>query len=149
MAILMNEKGLIFTLDAVLALIPVFIIIAAVANVGDSGSLYSSKQIRHIQDAQDTLEIMTTNQNGLNSNVLQNISSILALNNNSDGGVQEAGKIAGPYMNKTLGNSKYSLMEISELNKTIVSRGDIKKAGDISVGFKSCEKYIFKLYVWN
>jgi len=149
MVALMNEKGLIFTLDAVLALIPVFIIIAAVANVSVSGLAYSSKQVRYIQDAQDTLEIMTANQNGLNSNVLQNIASILALSNNSERGVQEAGKIAGPYLNKTLGNSKYSLMEISRLNKSIASRGNITNAADISVGFKSSGKYIFKLYVWN
>ncbi|MEN4006792.1 MAG: hypothetical protein PQ964_05520 [Methanobacteriaceae archaeon] len=142
----MDEKGLVFTLDAVLALIPVFIIIAAVANVGDSGS--ASNQNRYIQDAQDTLEIMTA-QNSLNSNVLQNIASILALNNNSEAGIQEAGKIAGSYLNKTLGNSNYSLMEVSELNKTIAFRGDIKKANDVSVGFKSCGKYIFKLYVWK
>jgi len=147
MVSLMDEKGLIFTSDAVLALIPVFIIIVAVANVSDSGSV--SKQVRYIQDAQDTLEIMTANQNGLNSNVLQNIASILALNNNSEEGIKEAEKIAGPYLNKALGNSKYSLMEISERNKTIASRGDIKEARDISVGFKSYGKYIFKLYVWN
>lgn len=138
---LMDEKGLIFTSDAVLALIPVFIIIAVVANVSDSGSV--SKQVRYIQDAQDTLEIMTS------SYVLQNTASILALNNNSEEGIKEAGKIAGPYLNKTLGNSKYSLMEISELNKTITSRGDIKEARDISVGFKSYGNYTFKLCVWN
>jgi len=139
----MDEKGLIFTIDTVLALIPVFIIIAAVANVSVSGLTYSSKQVRHIQDAQDTLEIMTS------SNVLQNTASILALNNNSEEGIREAGKIAGPYLNKTLGNSNYSLMEISELNKTIVSSGDIKKANDVSVAFRSSGKYIFKLCVWN
>lgn len=138
---LMDEKGLIFTSDAVLAMIPVFIIIVAVANVSDSGSV--SKQVRYIQDAQDTLEIMTS------SYVLQNIASILALNNNSKEGIKEAEKIACPYLNKTLGNSKYSLMEISELNKTITSRGDIKEARDISVGFKSYGNYTFKLYVWN
>lgn len=139
MVVLMDEKGLIFTLDTVLALIPVFIIITAVANV----CVPESVQVRYIQDAQDTLEIMTS------SNVLQNTASVLTLNNNSKEGIQEAGKIAGPYLNKTLGNSNYSLMEISALNKTIVSHGDIKKANDVSVGFKSSGKYIFKLYVWN
>jgi len=142
----MDEKGLIFTSDAVLALIPVFIIIAVVANVGNSGSV--SNQVRYIQDAQDTLEIMTANQNSY-SNVLQNIASILARNNNSEKGIQEAWKIAGPYLNKTLVNSNYRLMEISEINKTLASRGDIKNARDISVGFKNYGNYTFKLYVWN
>jgi len=144
----MDNKGLIFTLDSFLALIPIFIIIAAVANVSDSGLTYSSQQVRPIQDAQDALEIMT-HSNGLESTVLQEITSALIESENSDGGIQKSGEIAGPYLNKTLGNSKYSLVEINQLNKTIASNGDMKNAKDISVGFKSCGDYIFKLCIWN
>lgn len=145
----MDNKGLIFTLDAVLALIPIFIIIVSVANISDSGLIYPSQQVHFIENAQDTLEIMSTNQNGLNSNVLQNMANILAANNNSELGIQEAGKLAGFYLNKTIINSKYSLIETNQLNKTIISTGDMKDANNISVGFKSCKNYIFKLYIWN
>lgn len=144
----MDNKGLIFTLDSFLALIPIFIVIAAVLNVGDSGFTSPSQQVCSIQDAQDTLEIMT-HQSGLKSNVLQDITSVLIENENSEGGIEKAGEIADSYLNKTLGKSKYSLTEINQLNKTITSNGEIKNAKDISVGFKSCENYSFKLCIWN
>ena len=145
----MDDKGLIFTLDAALALIPIFIVVVAVANFGDSGLISPSQQVRFVQDAHDTLEIMGTDQNGLKSNVLKNMAAVLIENNNSEEGIQEAGEIAGSFLNKTLGNSKYSLTEINQLNKTIASNGNINNANDASVGFKSCENYIFKLCIWN
>ncbi|HML06406.1 MAG TPA: hypothetical protein VK426_11575 [Methanobacterium sp.] len=144
----MDNKGLIFTLDSFLALIPIFIIIVAVSNVSDSELIFPSQNVRSIHDAQDTLEIMT-HPNGLESTALQDITSALIESNNSDDGVQKASEIAGPYLNKTLGNSKYSLNEINPLNKTIISNGDMKNAKDVSVGFKSSGDYIFKLYLWN
>ena len=144
----MDNKGLIFTLDSILALIPIFIIIVAVGNINDSGLIYPSQNVRSIQDAQDTLELMTQS-NSLETSILQDITSILIESKNSEGGVQKAGEIAGPYLNKTLGNSKYGLVEINPFNKTIISNGDMKNAKDISVGFKSCGNYIFKLYIWN
>jgi hypothetical protein len=145
----MDDKGLIFTLDAALALIPIFLVVVAVANFGDSGLISPSQQIRFVQDAHDTLEIMGTDQSGLKSNVLKNMATVLIENNNSEEGIQEAEEIAGSFLNKTLGNSKYSLTEINQLNKTIASNGNINNSNDASVGFKSCENYIFKLCIWN
>jgi hypothetical protein len=144
--IFMDNKGFIFTLDAALALIPIFIVIVAVANIGDLGV---SPQARFAQNAQDTLEIMSNPHNNVDSSIIQNMADILAANNNSDGGIQEAGKIADSFLNKTLPNSKYSMIEINQLNRTITSNGDINKAKDTSVGFKSSGNYIFKLYIWN
>ncbi|WP_414470063.1 hypothetical protein [Methanobacterium sp. ACI-7] len=143
----MDNKGLIFTLDAAIALIPIFIIIAAVVSVSSSDNTYT--QIRLAHNAQDTLENMGMHQNNQQLSTLQKITYTLSLNNNSNDGINEAGKIAGFYLNKTLGNSKYKLVEISVLNKTIVSNGDILETENISVGFKSFENYIFKLYIWN
>lgn len=144
----MDNKGLILTLDSVLALVSIFIIIVTVSNISSSG-LTSSSQVRSTQNAQDTLEIMATNQINSYPSVLQQITYILMENNNSEEGITEARKISEFYLNKTLVNSKYTLIEINQLNKTITSSGDIRNANDTSVGFKSCEGYIFKLYIWN
>ncbi|MGB9936393.1 MAG: hypothetical protein ACPK7O_01605 [Methanobacterium sp.] len=144
----MDNNGFIFTLDATLALIPIFIILAAVVSTGNP-DIHSSEQIRLTHSAQDALENMARIQNGTESNIFQKMAYILSLNNNSDNSIKETGRISGSYLNKTLGNLKYNLTEISELNKTIAFNGDMKNAKDISVGFKSYENYIFKLYVWN
>jgi len=144
----MDERGLIFTIDSVLALIPIFIIIFAITNISDSEINSLPHHVSSVQCAQDLLEVMS-NQNNLGDNILLNMADILSRNGNSDLGIEEAGKIAGFYLNNTLKNSKYSLSEINRLNRTIVSNGDIKNAYEISVGFKTCKNYIFKLYIWN
>ena len=144
----MDKKGLIFTLDSILALIPIFIIMVALTNISNFESTPFPHQINTIQNAQDILEIMS-NQNKLRNNILQNMADVLYRNNNNETGIKEAGEIAQHYLNNTLKNSKYSLMETNQLNKTIVSNGDIKNANKISVSFKSCKNYIFKLCIWN
>ena len=144
----MDNRGMIFTLDAALALIPIFILLTAVANASDSSPIYSS-HIRSIQNAQDNLDIMSSDTDNYNSNIIKNIADILIENNDSDAGINEAGKIAGYYLNKSIKNSNYCFMEVNQMNKTIVSNGDIKDAFDTSVGFKSCGNYIFKLYLWE
>jgi predicted PurR-regulated permease PerM len=144
----MDKKGLIFTLDSFLALIPILIVMVALTNIISSEITPFSHQINSIQNAQDILEIMSTpNKSG--NNILQNMANTLSRNGNSQTGIKEAGEIADYYLNNTLGKSKYSLMETNQLNKTISSRGDIKTAHEISVSFKSCKNYIFKLYIWN
>ena len=143
----MDDRGLIFTIDSVLALIPVFLIIFAITNISDSG-ISSIHHVNSIHNAQDLLEVMS-NQNKLGDSVLLNIANILSRNGNSDKEIKEAGEIAESYLNTTLKNTKYSLMETNKLNKTIASNGDIKNAHEISVGFKTCKNYIFKLFIWN
>lgn len=144
----MDDKGFIFTFDSALALIPIFILIIAVSNV-DDGLSSSSKHLHSLQSAQDTLIIMSNYPNGLNSNPFQEIANVLAANNDSDQGVYEAGKIANYYLKKTILDSKYCLMETKRINRIIASNGDIKNADDASVGLKSYEGYLFKLYIWN
>lgn len=141
----MDKKGLIFTLDSALALVPVIIVIVAVMNIGYSGLTPSSKHLRSVHNAQDTLEIMATNQNSLNYSIIQKMAAALSVNEQS--GIEDCGNIAGTYLNKTLGNTKYCLMEINRINRTIASNADMKNASKISVGFKSCEGYVFKLYI--
>ena len=144
----MDKKGMIFTLDSVLALIPIFIVMIALTNISNFESASYPHQINSIQNAQDILETMS-NQNKLGNNILQNMAEILSKNNNNETGIKEAGKIAQYYLNNTVRNSKYSLIETNKLNRTITSNGDIKNANKISVSFKSCKNYIFKLCIWN
>ena len=53
----MDDKGFIFTLDAAMALIIIFIALAAVASTNEFSS---TPQIRLSHSAQDTLETMAT-----------------------------------------------------------------------------------------
>jgi len=142
----MDNNGFVFTLDAALALIIVFIALAAVASITESPL---SSQIRLSHNAQDVLETMATyNRSPEEPSLLQNVAGILSANKNDQTGIKEAGQAAGAYLNQTLNNTKYNLTE-TQLNATIAANADMKEANDIAVGVKSCDGYIFRLCVWD
>jgi hypothetical protein len=142
----MDDNGFVFTLDAVLALVIVFIALAAVASVNESPL---SSQIRLSHNAQDVLETMAAYKKGPEDpSVLQNVANILSTHNNDQSGTKEAGQAAGAYLNQTLNSTKYNLTE-AQLNITIAANADMKEAGDVAVGVKSCDGYIFRLCVWD
>lgn len=143
----MDDKGFIFTIDAALGLIVIFIVLAAVVSVNDS-QLSQSQQIRISHDAQDTLETMATHKTGPEGfTVLQNVAAILTAYDKS--GIDEAGQVAGEYLNKTLGSAKYNFAEVNQINSTIAANADMKDANNVAVGVKSCGDYTFKLYIWD
>ena len=142
----MDNNGFIFTLDAALALIIVFIALAAVASITESPL---SSQIRLSHNAQDVLETMATYKKSPEEpSLLQNIASILSANKNDQNGIKEAEQVAGAYLNQTLNNTKYNLTE-TQLNVTIAANADMKEANDVAVGLKSCNGYVFRLCVWD
>lgn len=79
----MDNKGFILTLDAVLTLIPVFIIIFTVTNISETEMSSSSDHIHELQNAQDILETMATDSNSMNSNLFQEMAIVLT-NDDSD-----------------------------------------------------------------
>ena len=144
----MDDNGFIFTLDAALGLIIIFIALAAVANVNIP--LSSSSQTRFSHNAQDTLETMATYKTyPCGFTVLQNVATALAANKNDQTGIHEAGQVAGAYLNQTLGSAKYNFTEINQLNDTIAANADMKDAYNIAVGVKSCDGYVFRIYIWD
>ena len=145
----MDDKGIIFTMDAALGLIILFILLVAVAGINDS-QLSSPPQIRLSHDAQDTLETMAIYKTGPGGfTVIQNVAAILAAHNNDKTGFDEAGQVAGAYLNQTLGNSKYNFTEDNQVNATIAANADMRDAGNIGVGVKSYQSYMFRLYIWD
>ncbi len=147
----MDSRGIIFTIDAALALIPLFILLASLANISNADTIFNSDQIRINHDAQDTLETMASYKSGGDeSTILQNITDSLIINNNSAQGILLSGQIAGSYLNKTIGNSKYTLTEISQLKGQIIaSNADVKNGANVAVGIRSYGNYTFQLFVWN
>jgi len=145
----MDNKGFIFTLDAVMGISIIFILLAAVANL-DESQLSPNPHIRISHNAQDTLETMATYKTGSEEfTVLQNVAAVLAANKNDKTGIASAGQVAGAYLNKTLGSAKYNFTEEGQVNNTVVANEDMKKADNIAVGVRSCDNYTFRLYIWD
>jgi hypothetical protein len=145
----MDDNGLIFTLDAAMGLIILFILLATVASVSYV-PLSLSQQIRISHDAQDTLETMAiyrTCPQGFT--VLQNVATVLATHNNDKTGIYEAGQAAGEYLNTTLGSVKYNFTECNQINGTIAANADMEDASSVAVGVRNYEDYTFRLYIWD
>lgn len=143
----MDDKGFIFTLDAAMALIIIFIALAAVASTNEFSS---SPQIRLSHSAQDTLETMAAYKKDPEGfTVLQNVTMTLTASKNSQEGIKEAGQLAGAYLNQTLGSTKYNLTEINQINTTIAANADMNDADDVAVGVEGCDGYMFRLCIWD
>jgi hypothetical protein len=146
----MDEKGFTLSLDAVLALIPVLIVLAAVTSINYDSLTTQSQEIRLSHNAQDSIEAMAHYRQNDGSNTLQDLSNILLENQNDETGIKTAGQMAGSFLNKTLNGTNYSLTEETQLKgKVIASTADLKDASNVAVGVKNCGNYTFKLYVWN
>jgi len=145
----MDSRGIIFSIDAALALISLFILLAAVTHF--SSTPFVSDHIRINHNAQDTLETMANYKSeDYKSTILQNITDTLKKYNNSPEGVALSGQIADSYLNKALGNSKYTLTEVNYLKGGIIgSNSDMKNAANVAVGVRNYENYTFMLYIWN
>ncbi|MBI5679512.1 MAG: hypothetical protein HZC47_01240 [Methanobacterium sp.] len=140
----MDNKGFIFTLDAVLAVIPVFIILTAVTYISSDFSA-PAPQIRASNEAHDILETMATYKSTpTDFTALQSVTDALKTKN-----YDSAEQIAGSYFNKTMGSLKYNFTEVNQLNTTIAANADMKNGRNIAVGVKNCGGYTFKLYIWD
>lgn len=140
----MNNKGFIFTLDAVLALIPVFIIILAISSSNTGELVLPSQQMRLSHQAQDTLDAMSNFRHS-DLTLIEEISR--ALNADDE---NTARTLAREFLDINLPLSHYELVEINKLKGNIIaSNGDIDKASNVAVGTKIYGNYIYKLYVWD
>lgn len=141
-----DDKGFIFTLDAVLALIPIFIVLTAVSSVDPGSLILPSQQIRISNQAQDTLDAMAQYPNTDNS-LLEEMAMALKANDNDASAAKEVIQV---FMDKNLPGMNYELVEINQLKgDTIISRGDRNTAQNVAVGSKNYGNYSFKLYVWD
>jgi len=145
----MDNKGFIFTFDAVLALIPVFILLMAVSSVNMGSQIQPSQQVRLSNQAQDSLNLMAQYQNP-GGTVLEEISTVLKANQNNLAGIDAAKKIADTFLDKNLPGMKYKLIELNQLKgTTITTNGNMDDVGNVAVGNRNYGNYSFQLYVWD
>ena len=147
----MDDKGFIVTSDALLSLIVVFILLATVTNINADKSVSSMQDMVMAKKVQDTMELMANYKDiSTNKTLIDLMVEELEKNSNQKSGIDNAGQIAGEFLNKTLIGYKYNLIEVNKLNgTTLASNANINQANNISVASRSCAGYTFKLYAWN
>jgi hypothetical protein len=139
----MDQKGFIFTFDAVLALIPLFLTIILISNLSVAPN--SQSQVRISQSAQDCLDILAASQ--IEERTVME-SMVLTLKTDKEKGVEEARNLAKPVLDGLIGDKSYQLVETSQLNGTvIVSQGNLDSSPNLSTATRNWEDYTFVLYV--
>ena len=144
-----DVKGIFFSIDAGLALIPILIILLTVSNTNiDYTHIYQEKTCFH--KAQDSAELMALYKGPDNQTILEKISMTLSENTDPRMGVESARNIADPFLKKTLGRMNSRLVEVNYLEgREITSSGSFEEAGDVAVAVKCYGNYLYKLYVWE
>ncbi|HSQ01827.1 MAG TPA: hypothetical protein VLM77_01065 [Methanobacterium sp.] len=144
-----DVRGIFFSIDAGLALIPVLILLLTVSNTNiDYTHTYQEKSC--FQKAQDSAELMVVYTGPDNQTILEEISSAISENPDPNDAVESARDIADPFLKKTLGRMNYRLVEINYLKgREIASKGNFEEARDVAVAVKCNRIYLFKLYVWE
>lgn len=141
----MDEKGFVYTLDTILALIPVMIVLFGVTHLTASPEPHS--QVISSQKAQDTMQLMAQYTEGDGMTVLERISSILASGHNNEASIRKAGKIASSFLDKNF-SGKYILTEESQLNgKSLAGNLDLKSTMNVATASRNCGSYTFRIYV--
>ena len=144
-----EDNGIFFSMEAALGLIPIIIILMTVSNTNiDYTDSYIEKQ--YFQKAQDTAELMDQYTENNDQTLLEEVVTALSENPDKMKGTESAKNIIGPFLKKTLGKMKYSLVEINYLHgREIISNGNFKDAKIVGLAVKCCGNYLFKLYVWE
>jgi hypothetical protein len=144
-----DDKGFIFTIDAFLALIPVFIVLITVSGVDQGSLILPSQQVRLSHQAQDTLDAMAQYQ-VTESTLIEEMVMVLEANGTDASGFDDACKLAGDYLDNNLQGMNYKLVELNHLDgETMASKGNMAEASNVAVGTKNYRGYCFKLYVWD
>ncbi|NYB52083.1 MAG: hypothetical protein HVN35_05965 [Methanobacteriaceae archaeon] len=141
----MDEKGFAYTLDAVLALIPIMIVLFTVSNI--TASPESHSEVLSNQKAQDIMELMARYTDADGMTVLDSMSNALSSGNNSEASIKKSGQIASSFLDKNLPCS-YLLTEENQLKgKPIAGKLDLDNARNLATASRNCGSYTFRIYV--
>jgi hypothetical protein len=142
-----DSKGIILSIDAIIALIPVLVVFLSLVNINIDYHTYHQK--RCFQEAQDSVELMAQYMDPNGLSVLDKVSKALSDNTDPNMGVDAAKRVSDPFLNKTLGGRNYCFVELNYLNgREITSNCALEKSGDVAVAVKCNGEYMYRLYVW-
>ncbi len=137
-----EECGIFLCYDALLALLPIMIILAAVTTIQIDPSS-SNLELVMFHQAQDTLDLMSVSANPLEPSTLEQISSSI-----SDNNLESAQKIANNWLKRKLENRKYRLVEVNQrAGQEICSSPGMDNTKIVAVAVKSYKGYVYKLYI--
>jgi hypothetical protein len=141
-----EDKGFIYTLDAIIALTILLIVTASLTHFLTLEH-YPPSEYRNYH-ARDIIDLMASYDTG-NGTVLERISHELNSHQNREEAIREANRIASEFLNSKFPNIKYNLTAYNGIESvTIASNAEMSKADNINSAIRNYNNYTFQLYVW-
>lgn len=152
----MNRKGFIFTLDATLSLIPIFILLVSASSLAPSTSFGTVRHLRMTQFAQDSMVVLSDNlgntsspmESYLNSssttsidNFLRNTSAqwnYMLMMNDTSGWGYVTGKADSSYTQSTVNASLQNSPNTVAITAFATNTSSVEN-----------NIFLFKMYVWE
>lgn len=145
---MLDEKGYLYIIDAFLAVVlilTVFLIVNTAISIPSPDYSYQTHEIRK---AQDTMELLSGKINSTDKTFLAEISLILEDGGNSKESVREVSKICDDKFSEfDIEDYRFSENNILD-GKTLSSKGDYSKAGNLSVATRNYGDYSYILSTW-
>lgn len=146
---MLDNKGSLYIMDAVLAiflLLIVFLVVNTAISMPSADYTYESKDIR---TAQDVMELMSGKIDFNDRSFLGKISAILEDGKNSKESIRIVSQISKDKLDY-YDLKNYCLKENNVLKgKVLASSGDLNKANNVKVATRTYGDYSYTLYVWQ
>ena len=112
-----------------------------------------SEENNDFKTSQDIMEIMSSNLDGRDHSILESISYILSINNNSISSKREVKLILDDFFSRYLlddeMNYHYAFTETNQLDGEVLSsNGDYLSADRVNVAIRNYGNYSYKLYLF-
>ena len=149
--IIKDKKGFFSLLDGILAIFILFIALMVFSSVLNFYAPSPYDDFIDSKVANDVMELAMVKIDENSYSTLEHVASILKNNNNTLDyeTKQNIANVAGKFLNKTIPDKNYLLVENNCLNgETIVSRGDIRDALNVSTSTRNLGEYSFTLFVF-
>lgn len=144
----MEDKGFVYTFDAILALTIIFVLIASLTHFLTLKHYLPSEYREEKYNADDIMELMATYDTG-NGTILERISYELDSNQSREEAIIAADRIVSEFLDSRFPNLKYNLTdENGFLSVTIASNAEMSKADNINSAIRNYKNHTFHLYIW-
>ena len=148
-----DNEGFVSLVDALLSILILFMVLMAFNMVTDIEIPCLSEENNDFKTSQDIMEIMSSNLDGRDHSILESISYILSINNNSISSKREVKLILDDFFSRYLlddeMNYHYAFTETNQLDGEVLSsNGDYLSADRVNVAIRNYGNYSYKLYLF-
>lgn len=141
-----DEKGFLSIVDAMLAVLLLFIAISITASLINTPSPLYSQDTLEFKDSQDLMETLSGKVNFTDKTFLEEISEILENGGNSRQAILEVSRLAKNKFQELGLTGNYQFRE--ENIGVLASSGDLNSADNVTVASRSYGDYRYFLYTW-